>query len=93
METRKVDCIVKTGRSEAHDRITSVGGEYQGKRWQHTQREAIDNIEAKRMSYYVDPPNGSRVKVTVGTLNGRKYLKTENDGEQPNNLLSLKSCS
>ena len=49
METRKVDCVVKTGRSEAHDRIASVGGEYQGKRWQHTQQEAIDNIDPKQV--------------------------------------------
>lgn len=37
--------------------------------------------------------NGSRANVIVAIHNGNKYIKTENDGEQPNNLLSLRECS
>ena len=92
-ENRKVDCVVSTGLSDAHERIASIGGEHSGVRWKHTQQQAIDNIEAGRVAYHVDPPNGSRVAVVVATRNGKKYLKTANDGEHPNNLLSLKKCS
>ncbi|AKT40070.1 DUF3892 domain-containing protein [Chondromyces crocatus] len=89
---RRVDCVITSGQTEAHQRILAIGGEYQGSRWQDTQQEAIANIETGRKSYYVKEPGGPRVEVVVGSRNGKKYLKTENDGEQPNNLLSLREC-
>jgi hypothetical protein len=37
--------------------------------------------------------NGVSVDVIVSkSAAGHKYLKTKNDGEQPNNLLSLPEC-
>jgi hypothetical protein len=32
------------------------------------------------------------VKVIIATRLGREYLKTEADGEQPDNLLALPEC-
>lgn len=91
-EEHRVDCTKKTGRSSAHERISAIGGYLGGGKWSHTQEEAIDNIEKKRINYYVDRPKGHRVNIIVATSNGRKYLKTQNDGEQPNNLLDLPDC-
>lgn len=91
-EGYRVDCSRKTGRQGAHERISAIGGYLGGERWIHTQEQAIDNITNKKINYYVDRPKGHRVNIIIGTLNGRKYLKTENDGEQPNNLLELPDC-
>ena len=43
--------------------------------------------------FYVDRPHGDRVKLVVAkSAQGNKYVKTESDGDQPNNLLSLPEC-
>jgi hypothetical protein len=36
--------------------------------------------------------NGRTVWVKVAVHGGRKYLKTENDGYSPDNLLALRDC-
>ena len=36
--------------------------------------------------------NGKSVWVIIAQRNGKKYLKTEADGDEPNNLLSLPRC-
>ncbi|MFZ7094403.1 DUF3892 domain-containing protein [Primorskyibacter sp. 2E233] len=33
------------------------------------------------------------MQVATATRNGKKYLKTEADGAEPNNLLSLPRCN
>ena len=53
--------------------------------------EAIAGIEAGTWEFNV-MVNNQRVKVIVATRLGVKYLKTENDAEEPNNLLSLPEC-
>jgi hypothetical protein len=61
-------------------------------RWKLTQQEAIYAIETGAWRFYVSV-GGSTVWVIVATSgSGNKYLKTQNDGEQPNNLLSLPEC-
>ena len=42
-------------------------------------------------AYYVSR-GGYQVNVIVAQRLGHKYLKTENDGEQPDNLLALPEC-
>jgi hypothetical protein len=69
------------------------GSNSDGSRWRVTQREAIREIEAGEWIYYVERPRGDRVKVIVAVSRyGNKYLKTEADGDEPNNLLSLPEC-
>ncbi len=91
--TAEIRCVVKTNRYDPHERITYVGGvNPNGQRWKLSQEDAITGIEAKKYEFYVGSGR-NRVRVVVATSRyGNKYLKTEADGEQPNNLLSLPSC-
>jgi hypothetical protein len=58
-----------------------------------TQQEAIREIEAGKWRYYVERPRGDRVWVVVAESRyGNKYIKTEADGDEPNNLLTLPEC-
>ena len=93
-ETHRVGCITKSDRDDPHDRIINVGGtNADGTAWKLTQQHAIDGIESGKWEFYVERPAGDRVNVIVATSRyGNMYLKTEADGDQPNNLLSLPEC-
>lgn len=84
---RQITCINKTNRSDPHDRIHSVGGSG----WKISQQDAIRRIESGQDRFYTSV-RGNSVWVIVATHNGNKYLKTQNDGIQPDNLLSLPEC-
>jgi len=88
----QVLCIKKTDRTSAHERIHGIGGTNPGgKRWYLTEARAIAGIEEGKWRFYVSV-GGKSVWVVIATRLGKKYLKTETDGEQPNNLLSLPEC-
>lgn len=94
--THEVTCINKSDRQNPHERITHIGGSKgakdSGGRWKLDQQQAINGIEDGTWSFFVSQ-GGHRVNVVVAvSRSGNKYLKTEADGEQPNNLLSLPEC-
>lgn len=90
----QIHCVNKSDRYNPHERITNVGGvNPDGSRWKLTETEAINGILAGKWRFYVERPVGHRVYVIVATSPyGHKYLKTEADGEHPNNLLALPEC-
>jgi hypothetical protein len=57
-----------------------------------SEEEAIDGIENDKWDFFVN--RGGRVAKVVVAISryGHKYLKTEADGEMPDNLLSLYEC-
>ncbi|MFC3199497.1 DUF3892 domain-containing protein [Parapedobacter deserti] len=89
----EIKCINKTNSTIAHERIERIGGmNGTGTWWSLTQQEAIAGIEEGRWGFYV-ARGVAAVNVNVATSTyGNKYIKTENDGEQSNNLLSLPEC-
>lgn len=91
--SREIKCINKSDRTDIHERITNIGGiNYDGTRWKLSQMEAISGIESGKWNFYVNKPSG-KVNVIVSTsAAGNKYLKTEADDSQTNNLLSLPDC-
>ena len=86
-------CINKSDRFNPHERILNIGGvNADNTRWKLSQQEAIAYIKQDKFAFYV-MVNNARVNVIVAKSQyGNEYLKTESDGEQPNNLLSLPKC-
>jgi Protein of unknown function (DUF3892) len=88
----RIQCINKSPRQDPHLRIQNVGGQNgDGTRWKMSEEQAISSIEAGQYSFWVHA-GGRSVNVHIAEHEGRKYLKTEADGLQPNNLLSLPEC-
>ena len=89
----RIRCISKTDRMNPHERIRLVGGQNpDGTRWHQTQQQTIEEIESGMWIFQVEA-GGHTVNVIVAVHDGCKYLKTEADGLQPDNLLSLPECS
>ncbi|WP_413709079.1 DUF3892 domain-containing protein [Rhizobium sp. Rhizsp82] len=89
----QITCIIPD-ENDADRRIDSVGGatgSESGGAWCIKLDVAIAGIEDGRWRFWTNG-NGKSVWVVIATRNGRKYLKTEADGAEPNNLLSLASC-
>lgn len=89
----EVLCINKSDRYNPHERILSIGGRNEdGTAWKLSQPDAIQGIEAGKWAFYVRRGGITTNVVVAVSRYGHKYLKTEADGEQPDNLLSLPEC-
>jgi hypothetical protein len=92
-KTQTIRCINKDDRDDPFTSITHVGGtNSDGSRWKQTQDQTIREIEAGEWQYSTNV-NGRSVRVIVAVSRfNNKYLKTETDGRDENNLLSLPEC-
>ena len=93
-QTAQISCVKKRDRPNPHERITHVGGT-SGGGWKISQEDAIGKIERREWDFYVALPGQAKsvwVEVAVSRF-GNKYLRTQGDDEQKNNLLSLPECS
>ena len=77
-----------------YERVVAIGcaevGTGVSKRF--TEDEAIQRIKLHTDGFYIEKPVGHRVWLVVAEREGREYLKTETDGEKPNNLLEQPDC-
>ena len=88
-----IRCVVRTDRTNAHERIHSVGGvKPDGSRWKLTHDKVISYIQDGTYVFYIEKPGGHRLDVIVATSAYGNYLKTIADREQPDKLLSLPTC-
>ncbi len=88
----QIYCINKSDRMNPHERITHVGGVNPNARWKMSQEQAIADTEADKWKFYCSVGGNSVWVIVAESRYGNKYLKTQSDGDQPNNLLSLPEC-
>ena len=90
--SREITCVCKDSDGD----IIAIGGKGG---WKHSKEEAIRNIKRKICKYYVNV-RGQQVQIHVveenrdmlGLLNPIKYLRTNRDNTQVNNLGDLPEC-
>jgi hypothetical protein len=89
----RVECVVRRDHPSAHHRVLAIGGRSRdGQPWRLSEEAAIAAIDNERATFYVEWPQGHRLNVVVAQGLGRRYLKTEVDGELPDRLLALPDC-
>jgi hypothetical protein len=88
MTIRQITCVNKSDRDNPWERIVAIGGAD----WKRTQSDAISDIESGAHSYYVSLAGKETRVIVAESRFGNKYLKTEADGFESNNLLSLPEC-
>jgi hypothetical protein len=92
-QDHQITCIIPDS-ADADRRIDSIGGSSggtDGGGWCIKLDVAIKGIEDGTWRFWTSA-NGKSVWVIIAKRNGKKYLKTEVDGDEPNNLLSLRGC-
>lgn len=94
MTRRQITCVNKSDRFNPHERILRIGGvDLYSMRWSASQERAISWIENRQYELFVRA-SGREISVVVAVSRyGNKYIKTEADGKQPDNLLSLWECA
>lgn len=85
--------VTCTSKHPSGERITRLGCTAETNSYQYfSEKEVISRLDLHQDSFYVERPQGHTVEVEVARRGSERYLKTDADGEIPNNLLSLKHC-
>jgi Protein of unknown function (DUF3892) len=85
--------VACTQKQEKHEHVLSLGCYGPGNTYHNfTEAEVIGRIESGADTFYSDRPDGHVAEIIVETRDGERYLKTEPDGERPNNLDWLPDC-
>jgi len=90
----RIRCIVKTLQTDAHERIKAICGlTPDGSHWTLTHEDAVSQIENRTCAFYIERPRDRRHDVIVAMdVRAHKYLKTDADRDQPDELLFLPAC-
>lgn len=87
---REVLYVDKGNTTNAAERIISIGGiNALGNKWKMSQQAAIIGLESDTWEYMVKKGDKVLKVIIARDNNGNKYLKTDEDGEQPESLLNL----
>lgn len=89
---RQVTCIRKQDRDNPRERITHLGGVEGGVPWSVTQEQAIRDIHANSSAYYVMGRTQTVWLIVSTSRWGNEYVRSQEDGEEQNNLLKLPQC-
>ena len=90
MPTFQVTCH-KPDNADHDRRLQGLGGPGGGG-WYRSIDVLIQLIENEENRFWTVDQNDNSVWIEVHKRNGRKYLKTQSDGVEPNNLLALPEC-
>jgi Protein of unknown function (DUF3892) len=90
MPTAQIKCVMRNPRGDLCHRITDIGG-FTDRHWQISVEDAIEHLEGGAWEFYT-MKGGERRMVVIANRAGRKYLKSEGDGETPDTLLALPDC-
>lgn len=84
---KQVTCVSKSDSKGINESINKIGGLH----WKHSVKNAIYYLEKGVYSYFIQK-NGFEIDLIVATQNGNKYLKTKNDEDTLDNLMSMPEC-
>ena len=87
----QIRCINRTERMSPPERITHVGG-YESSQWKMPLDDAIAKIESGEQAFFVQAHRSTVGVIVAVSPSGKKYLKAEADGDQPDSLLRLPEC-
>jgi hypothetical protein len=90
-DTVQIKCINRTERMSPQERITHVGG-CESSQWKVTLDDAIGKIERGEQVFFVQAHRRTVGVIVAVSPSGKKYLKAEADGDQPDSLLRLPEC-
>lgn len=85
--------VTLSPQNPPHRRVVLLHGRLPGRAapvgWSHSFEQVMDYIEGRLFSYFVQVDGLAVPLVVAETAAGEKFLKTRNDGDQPDVLLSL----
>lgn len=94
--TYYVVCINKhPNHTDPHSRIQYIGTNEVPGADRYSKRWSVAEVMAairRGDAFYSTDSRGDVVRLIIASHNGREYVKTENDGIQPDNLLSKPEC-